>query len=457
MTLLPRSYLLVMVLLLNGCGSWLKSHEDPPRLNYPPQWPNDTPPSDSNLPFSWQDFADPKLRRWLQRVMANNNDVALAVLRLYQAQLTAEKTAAGQAPGLKATLSGSQRRALSTADSWSQTGTTNLSTSYELDLWGKLARQREVADWEKQASEQDLMSARLLLLASASKNYWQLGFINQQRIVARQRIENAERTLKLVDSRYQAGKVGFLDKVTAEKNLLEQKKNYLQVQNERRRLLNQQSLLLGAPPGSDVEDPTPLSQSRLPGIRAGISVKVLHNRPDVRAKEYRLRKALNEMDSKRLEYYPSFSLTGQLGTSSATLVKLLSQPLATLGASLSLPFLEWRTMGINNQLARNNYQQQAIEFTQVLYKAMADVDNALTQRSELMARQQQLQALLTLARKAERLTEIRYRQGKIALNFLLDAQEQRLSAELAIEENLLKQYENLAQIYLELGGETRQI
>lgn len=457
MTLLTRSYLLVMVLLLNGCGSLLKSHEDPPRLTYPPQWPNDTPTSDSNLPFSWQDFADPKLTRWLQRVMANNNDVALAVLRLYQAQLTAEKTAAGQAPGLKATLSGSQRRALSTAEPWSQTGTTNLSTSYELDLWGKLARQREAADWEKQASEQDLMSARLLLLANASKNYWQLGFINQQRIVARQRIENAERTLKLVDSRYQAGKVSFLDKVTAEKNLLEQEKNYLQVQNERRRLLNQQSLLLGAPPGSDIEDPTPLSQSMLPAIRAGISVKVLHNRPDVRAKEYRLRKALNEMDSKRLDYYPSFSLTGQLGTSSATLVNLLNQPLATLGASLSLPFLEWRTMGINNQLARNSYQQQAIEFTQVLYKAMADVDNALTQRRELITRQQQLQTLLALARKAEQLTEIRYRQGKTALNFLLDAQEQRLSAELAVEENLLKQYQNLAQIYLELGGETRQI
>ncbi|VEA64866.1 Probable efflux pump outer membrane protein ttgC precursor [Serratia plymuthica] len=158
------------------------------------------------------------------------------------------------------------------------------------------------------------------------------------------------------------------------------------------------------------------------------------------------------VDVKRTQYYPAFSLTGSLGASSTALLEFLRNPMASVGAGLSLPFLEWRQMSVDIKIARSDYELRVLEFKQALYKAMADVDNALSLRTQLMAQEQHLQTALVLARKSERLNEIRYRQGAVSITFWLDAQNRRRLAELALDENRFDQYQNLAQIYLEFGG-----
>lgn len=73
-------------------------------------------------------------------------------------------------------------------------------------------------------------------------------------------------------------------------------------------------------------------------------------RPDISAKEWQLREALATVDIKRSEYYPTFNLTGALGTSSASLLALLHNPVSSVGANLTLPFLEWRQRDIEVKL-----------------------------------------------------------------------------------------------------------
>ncbi|MEL5362477.1 TolC family protein, partial [Serratia ureilytica] len=89
---------------------------------------------------------------------------------------------------------------------------------------------------------------------------------------------------------------------------------------------------------------------------------------------------------------------------------------------------------------------------QALYKAMGDVNNALSLRTQLLAQEAQLRASLALARKSERLNEVRYRQGAVTITDWLDAQEFRRDAELNILKNRFSQYENFAVIYLTFGG-----
>ncbi|MNF00034.1 hypothetical protein D3C80_1987960 [compost metagenome] len=83
---------------------------------------------------------------------------------------------------------------------------------------------------------------------------------------------------------------------------------------------------------------------------------------------------------------------------------------------------------------------------------MADVADALSLRSQLIAQEKHLRASLALAQKSERLNESRYRQGAVPISFWLDAQNRRRLAELALDENRFGQYQNLAQLYLEFGG-----
>ncbi|QGH59463.1 TolC family protein [Serratia proteamaculans] len=451
MKILSPLAICLTALLSTGCGNALKSEYQTPKVDYPTQWQPDAD-ADTSVPFAWHDFHDPQLEHWLQQVMLANNDLAAAALRVYRAQLAAQRVDIGTAPSVNATLNTGASTALSNSSPWNKSSSANLGVSYEVDLWGKLARQRDAAEWASQATQQDLQSARLALLANASKNYWHLGFINQRIGVSQQNIAYSRQTLKLVNARYHAGSISSLDVVDAEQNLINQESSHLALLRERQQALNEQTVLLGSPPGKALVEPTRLPSGPLPQINAGIPVNVLRHRPDISAKELRLREALANVDVKRTQYYPAFSLTGSLGASSTALLEFLRNPLASVGAGLSLPFLEWRQMDVDIKIARSDYELQVLEFKQALYKAMADVDDALSLRSQLLAQEKHLQASLALAQKSERLNESRYRQGAVPISFWLDAQNRRRQAELALDENRFGQYQNLAQLYLEFGG-----
>lgn len=451
MKILSPLALLLSTLLSAGCGNMLKSDYHPPQINYPANWHQDENTS-TQIPFDWRDFHDPELERWVYQVMASNNDLAGAALRVYRARLEAEQVGITGDPGLRATLNSGGGNELSRSSSWTKNSSTSLNTSFEVDLWGKIARQRDAAEWASQATEEDLRAARLTLLSDASKNYWRIGFINQQIDVLQQSITYAKETLRLANARHRAGGISLLDVVDSEQSLLVQENRLIALKRDRLQALNEQAVLLGAPPGSSMIEPSRLPAGTLPKIRADIPASVLSRRPDISAKEWRVRQALANVDIKRTAYYPAFSLTGSLGTTSTALLAFLNNPVGTVGASFSLPFLEWRQMDVNIKIARNDYEQRVLEFKQALYKAMTGIDDALSQRAQLLAQESHLHAALELSRRSERLNEVRYRQGAVSITFWLDAQEKRRQAELALDENRYGQYQNLAQIYLEFGG-----
>jgi outer membrane protein TolC len=74
-----------------------------------------------------------------------------------------------------------------------------------------------------------------------------------------------------------------------------------------------------------------------------------------------------------------------------------------------------------------------------LYQAFADVENALSNRTQLNQQVQLQQRNVELANKTERLTEVRYRNGAIALKNLLDARNTR-NARLSLVETKQNQY-----------------
>ncbi|MFB5744874.1 efflux transporter outer membrane subunit [Cedecea sp. S5-13] len=437
-----------------GCANTLKSDYHAPEVSYPASW-NKSEPVGDIAPFDWKAFNDPQLDNWLRQVMASNNDVAIAVLRVYRARLDAERVGITNDPGLKGSLGVDGKTPLNNSSGWTKGSSASLSTSYELDLWGKIARQRDAAEWASHASEEDLRAARLTLLSEASNNYWRIGFVNQQIDVLQQSIDYAKETLRLAEARYRAGGASALDVVDAQQSLLAQENRLTGLQRDRLLGLNQQAVLLGTAPGSAVVEPTKLPKGTLPQVNANIPASVLMHRPDISAQEWRVREALANVDIRRTEYYPAFSLTGSLGTGSSSLLNVLHNPIGSVGASLTLPFLEWRQRGVEVKIARNDYEQRVLAFKQSLYKAMSSIEDELSLRNQLLAQELRLREGLALARKSERLNEVRYRQGAARISFWLDAQEKRRQAELLLDENRFNQLQNLAKIYLEFGGSSK--
>lgn len=429
----------------------LKSDYRVPEVNYPINWTKGD--LDGNpAPFDWKEFNDPHLDNWLHQVMTNNNDMAIAAMRVYRARLDAERTGITNTPALKGSLGVDGKKQLNNSSGMTKSGSFSLNTSYELELWGKIARQRDVAEWAVHASEEDFRSARLTLLAEASNNYWRIGFVNQQIAILQQSIDYAKETLRLAEIRYRAGSTSLQDVIDAQQNLLTQENQLTGLQRERSQVLNKQAVLLGTVPGCLIVEPTTLPKGSLPKVNANIPARVLMRRPDISAKEWQLREALATVDIKRSEYYPTFNLTGALGTSSTSLLSLLHNPVGSVGANLTLPFLEWRQWDIEVKIARNDYEQRVLEFKQLLYKAMSSIEDALSLRNQLMVQEARLRDELELARKSEWLNKVRYQQGAVRISFWLDAQEKRRQVEFRMNENRFNQLQNLAKIYLEFGG-----
>ncbi|EHE2199376.1 efflux transporter outer membrane subunit [Salmonella enterica subsp. enterica serovar Cerro] len=443
--------LCLITALCSGCTNVLKSDYRVPEVNYPINWTKGD--LDGNpAPFDWKEFNDPHLDNWLHQVMTNNNDMAIAAMRVYRARLDAERTGITNTPALKGSLGVDGKKQLNNSSGMTKSGSFSLNTSYELELWGKIARQRDVAEWAVHASEEDFSSARLTLLAEASNNYWRIGFVNQQIAILQQSIDYAKETLRLAEIRYRAGSTSLQDVIDAQQNLLTQENQLTGLQRERSQVLNKQAVLLGTVPGCLIVEPTTLPKGSLPKVNANIPARVLMRRPDISAKEWQLREALATVDIKRSEYYPTFNLTGALGTSSTSLLSLLHNPVGSVGANLTLPFLEWRQRDIEVKIARNDYEQRVLEFKQLLYKAMSSIEDALSLRNQLMVQEARLRDELELARKSEWLNKVRYQQGAVRISFWLDAQEKRRQVEFRMNENRFNQLQNLAKIYLEFGG-----
>ena len=109
-------------------------------------------------------------------------------------------------------------------------------------------------------------------------------------------------------------------------------------------------------------------------------------------------------------------------------------------------------MDLNIQVAQAQRDQAVVNFRQTLYTALGDVDNALSAHQQYRQQAVLLQQALDAATQAERLYEVRYRAGSVALRPWLDAQDSRRTAEIAVAENRLNQYVNHATLVLALGG-----
>ena len=400
----------------------------------------------------WAGFNDAQLNALVDQVLASNTDWAVAGLRLQRARLQAGLASADLWPSANGSLGVSGNRRIDSGDDWSENYSASVSIGWELDLWGKLRGQRDIARWEAQASAADLQNTALLLVAQTSELYWQLGYLNLAISTGQANLERLQRINDLVGVQYRAGAVSMLEVRQAAQNLEAQKSAQSQLEQQQVEARNALTVLLDGQPWPTEREPRNLDGYRMPAIDAGLPAQLLARRPDLRAAELRLRQSLEQIHVTATSYYPSFSLSGSVGGSSTDLADVLSNPVASLGAGLSLPFLKFRQMQLNIASSDLSYQIAANQFRTTLYSALAEVDNALSAREKLAIQLDASQASYAHAVEIERLYEVRYRAGATDLRNWLDAQQTRRSAELALAQARRSVLVNQVSLYKALGG-----
>jgi len=403
----------------------------------------------------WTAFGDPTLDTLVDTALARNNNLAAAGFRVRAAQLQSGIADRNRVPGVSAGLNTSVARPLDGGAS-ARSSTLSAGASYEVDLWNRLGAQRDIARWEAEATLEDREASAQALAGTTATLYWQLGYLAQRVAVAASSAAYAERTLRLVQTQFDAGAVSPLEVAEARQSLSAQRAALALLEQQRVEAGNALALLFdGAPPPAATQAQAsvqPLLAATLPPVPEGVPAEVLARRPDLRAAGLRLRQSFTTIDATRASYLPALTLTGALGGSSTGLANLLANPVATLGAGLTLPFLQYRLMDLNIRVSQALFEQAVVNYRQTLYQALADVDNALSARTRYAEQGVQLQARLDDARTAERLYETRYRLGAVALRIWLDAQEARRNAEIALAENRYNRLVNHATLFRVLGG-----
>lgn len=447
----------VAVLALGGCTLFQPEPRAQRPLEVPQRWQQPIPPAATGAMVAqsadwWTAFGDRQLDRLIDDALRTNNNLAAAGIRVRRAQLQAGLANTNLTPDVLGQASTSRSYDLKRGGVAGSASSSAVTLSYELDLWGRLSALRSAADWELKATESDREAAALSLVGTTAGLYWQIGYLNQRIELSEAGMEDGRRILALARVKYAAGAVSGLDVAQAGQNLATQEAAHTQLLQQRVEARNALAILFDPPPEPTAPEPARLPDIALPAIDAGVPASLLGRRPDLRAAEQRLRGALANVDATRTGFYPALSLTGVLGTLSTALGELLKNPVATLGAGLTLPFLQWNTARLTVAVSQTQYEEAVAGFRQSLYTALSEVENALSSRTQLRAESESLALALQEAQRAERLSEVRYRAGATALQPVLDAKDRRRAAEVSLAQNRLNQLNATMTLYKALGG-----
>lgn len=450
-----RLALLLALALLGGCSSLVRTPYTAPVTQTPAAWQQRDPAAAVNASRWWQGFGDETLSALIDEALRKNNNLALATIKVRRAQLQAGIANDAFVPALSGQVGSTASKALDGNRQTARSSQNSLSLSYEVDLWGRLGANYDVARWEVLATEQDRAATALSLVGTTANLYWTGAYLNQRLRTAEQSIAYAQKTLDLINTQYRAGAVSSVDVLTAQQNLLSQQASYTELVQQQVENDNALAILFDSPPGQRRSLPPALPEQPLPVLAAGLPAELLARRPDLQAAELRLRESLANVDLTRASFYPKLSLTGSLGTSSDALLRLVQNPVASLAAQLSLPFLQQTQMKLQIKVSQADYESAVTQFRQTLYAAFSDVENALSARTQYARQQALLARNVEVARAAEQLYELRYRAGSVTLQSWLDQQDKRRSAENTLAQVLLNQLKNQMTLYQALGGDAR--
>jgi len=300
---------------------------------------------------------------------------------------------------------------------------------------------------------EDRESTALTLIGTTANLYWQSAYLNQRLALNSQSIAYAEKTQELVRVQYQAGAVSSLEMLEAEQNLAAQQASRTDLLRQQVETANALALLFDNPPGQGYAIPATLPARPLPPLQAGMPTQLLSRRPDLPRRRIAAARIAGDRRCHACQLLSDPDADGRRRRQQQCLAGCIANPIATLGAGLVLPFLQWDQMQLSIKVSQADYELAVVNFRSTLYSAFGDVENALSARRQYADQTVLLERNLQAAQAAERLYELRYRSGSVALKSWLDAQEKRRTAEITLAQNRLDALKNQVTLYQALGGD----
>ena len=236
----------------------------PPANKAPPQWWGQ--PAGDSLTFGqevdarwWTRFGDPVLTSLVDRLAAENLDLAQAAERVQQGRAQRQVVASEGLPHLDARSSYERTRQSPTGpislfeirpgapaevDDWRD----SLGASWELDLFGRVRRAVEAATADTVALDEARHGIALAAVSDLVQDYVQLRGMQQLLAITADNLANADRNVALVKTRFANGVSTTLDIANAQAQRATIASALPELRTRQARLVNALGLLLAQPP-----------------------------------------------------------------------------------------------------------------------------------------------------------------------------------------------------------------
>lgn len=393
----------------------------------------------------WAGFGDAQLTRLVTLALAQNLDLAQATARV--AQSRAGLGAANAALLPSGTIQAQTARAYQSVqtplgqvlnsqpnfDRYGNSHEVNLGVGWELDLFGGLRREREAALAEYQASAAGVAATRLAVAAQTADIYLSIRGLQTRLEVAHGQVKTQQELLAMLNLLHGKGLAAELQVRQVEGALAQASATVPVLESGLEAAMNALDVMLGAAPGTYRQElSAPQAIPSAPQLGAlGSPGELLQRRPDLLAAERRLAASNARIGAAVAEYYPSFTLSGMIGSATTISSGNLFSSGASQGAGLL--GLRWRLFDVGRidaqiALAKGREAEALAAYRLAALRATAEVEDAL---SNLVKREQQAvllgQGVESLGR-ARQASLAAYQRGVVALTEVLLADENLLRA-----------------------------
>lgn len=421
--------------LLVGCAPVGPDYQ-PPRPELPAAWSGAGEDGSATagtgaLETWWTLFDDPRLDGLIQRAVAANLDLKIAVARIQQARAQYRLATAARVPVVD--VSGTYARTRDSENAGgSNAGTTQdlyqagFDAGWELDIFGGVRRSVEAAGARLAATAEGRRDVLVSLEAEVARNFLELRGSQQRLRAARENVGIQERTLYLARGRQESGLGNRLEVAQAETQLALTRAQLPPLENSAGTSIYSLSLLLGLPPRALEKElapaaPLPAQPAWLPET---LPSDLLRRRPDIRRAERQLAAATADIGVATAELFPRFSLTGLLGLQSASLGDLISAGSRywTVGPTVSWPLFDAGRARADIDFNRGRQEEAQAAYEKTVLAALGEVESALLGLSRETETFRSLADAVRSGQRAVELASGRYRAGISDILSLLQSQ-----------------------------------
>jgi multidrug efflux system outer membrane protein len=412
-------------------------------------------------PHWWRLYHDAALDRLIEKALSANSDLRAAAANLARSRAILDEAIEARNPEISVNAAPLYGRVSAAArglpEPLPDTGFYDAggSVSYQIDLFGKIARAIEAAGADTQAAQAAYDLARVTVAADTTRAYADACASTQQITVADRSVQLQQEFVKVTEKRVRAGRGTALDSSRALSQLEQLRAVLPPLQAQHRTALYRLAALTGEVPGVLPQD---IEQcGKAPRLTAAIPVgdgaALLRRRPDIRQAERALASATARIGVATADLYPSISL-GLSAGSTGTLTEF--------GAANAFrwsvgPLISW-TLPVTGPARSRIAQAEAASnaalarFDAVVLNALRETESALTVYARELDRNASLRAARDQSALASQQAGMLYRYGRTDFLTTLDADRVLANAESALAASDAQLAANQVTLFLALGG-----